>query len=563
MKKFIVLCSALVFGLCSESYAWEVDLDEIIDQKLETFTPKLSLVAVQERMTKMKSISGDTGLVQREFRRLYNDWLSNNTKWTGQGRNSTIDNIQGYCSPNWLIKYEAEEISDDCFYSVLRKIENKINAATGTSSTEVEEAVNALEIQKATNTETSDLNLEISEQGLKATHDTTKQELTFQKEHNEELRGLEREVAKVEAEESSKSAVQTAELEVDAADALRASTKIQRNALETAVNDMETSLYADPPTIEINYTSFDLESLAKLWGQDDIGVDVDEDFIVSLRRAWSMQALNMSENAIQERVGTEEGENGPTKTYQLVDPNIFSNSDIATFLLDHFARTDTGSNKKIPSSDPADDPAENTVWNLSFEKSTSTQADPQKKTIGELLNENRDIKLTEGEEDTDVSKEIRDSLMRIFGVEEKRLDDDTRYKSLTKLGIEKNGKEFKTFKNMKFHLNLVALMLQEISKEKDETSATDEPKEKDETSATDEPYEVDSIVFHAFRQYMTQAFREAISLIKASEKLELPTEDDEDTKSEASEKIEIEPEPTTDPTPDPELDPTPDPDPEP
>ena len=55
MKKFIVLCSALVFGLCSESYAWEVDLDEI-DQKLETFTPKLSLVAVQERITKMKHL---------------------------------------------------------------------------------------------------------------------------------------------------------------------------------------------------------------------------------------------------------------------------------------------------------------------------------------------------------------------------------------------------------------------------------------------------------------------------------------------------------------------------
>jgi len=419
MKKVIVLCSALVFGLCSESSAWEVDFTEI-DQGLETFTPKLSLVAVRERVAKLKSVSGDTGIVQREFRRLYNDWLSNNTKWTGQGRNSTIDNIQGYCSSNPEILTEFEK--------VLKGIEEKINAATG-------------------------------------------------------------ETAEIEGESTKEQQEQA----IDFTDAIKENPKIQRNALETAVNAMETSLYDDLPTIDINYTSFGLESLAKLWGQDDIGVDVDEDFIVSLRRAWSMQALDMSEDAIDERVGT--GDEG--RTYKKVDPNIFSNSDIATFLLDHFERTDTGSNKKIPGSNPE----KNTVWNL------SSEGHPK---IEELLKYGRDdIQLT----DEGVSKEIRDSLMRIFDVKyEGGGDDDddvndAKYKKLTNLGIEKNGKEFKIFKNMKFHLNLVARLLQEIGKEKDKISED-----------VDE-YKVDGIVFHAFRQYMTQAFREAISLIKASEEI--------------------------------------------
>jgi len=368
MKKVIVLCSALVFGLCSESSAWEVDFTEI-DQGLETFTPKLSLVAVRERVAKLKSVSGDTGIVQREFRRLYNDWLSNNTKWTGQGRNSTIDNIQGYCSSNPEILTEFEK--------VLKGIEEKINAATG-------------------------------------------------------------ETAEIEGESTKEQQEQA----IDFTDAIKENPKIQRNALETAVNAMETSLYDDLPAIDINYTSFGLDSLAKLWSEEEgIGVDVDEDFIVSLRRAWSMQALNMSEDAIDERVGTE---------YKKVDPNAYTNADIATFLLDHFKKTDTLVNPK-PTKDPN--------WDL------------------------RDIQGKDDISTGDDGKLLLENLL-------------------------KEGKDFsseQTKEKMTFHLNVVTRLLQEIKKEQDEIS--------EDANV----YEVDGIVFHAFRQYMTQAFREAISLIKAGE----------------------------------------------
>lgn len=362
MKKVIVLCSALVFGLCSESSAWEVDFTEI-DQGLETFTPKLSLVAVRERVAKLKSVSGDTGIVQREFRRLYNDWLSNNTKWTGQGRNSTIDNIQGYCSSNPKILTEFEK--------VLKGIEEKINAATG-------------------------------------------------------------ETAEIEGESTKEQQEQA----IDFTDAIKENPKIQRNALETAVNAMETSLYDDLPTIDINYTSFGLESLANLWGQEDIGVDVDEDFIISLRRAWSMQALDMSEDAIDGRVGT--GDEG--RTYKKVDPNAYTNADIATFLLDHFKKTDTG------------------------------------KESG-----NYDYSATAGKGD----------------------DGKTLLENLLKKGEDFSSEQTK--EKMTFHLNVVTRLLQEIKKEQDKIS--------EDANV----YEVDGIVFHAFRQYMTQAFREAISLIKAGE----------------------------------------------
>jgi hypothetical protein len=509
MKKVIVLCSALVFGLCSESAAYLVDIDgDATKFEKETITPQLSLVAVQERMNRLNEASAEEG--QKMFRRLYNEWFSNDRKWTRQGSSSTINNIQGYC--------ESRELNN--FKGVLKYIEEKIDEATATSSTEVEDAKSAIEVQNNTTKATKDGTIEGAVLNLEVQNDTT----TATKEKTIEAAVLNLEVQNDTTKETRSETVRTTmlaeELPIDTSDTRKKNKKIQRDLLEQATDTMEGTLYAESPDITTTLPAFELTSLADIFGE--AGVDVDEDFIVSLKRAWSMKALDMSINEVNKRVDTKNGDKDTygnqqvIKTYQSVDPNIFSNSDIATFLLDHFAKTDTGSNKKIPDSDPE----ENTVWNLSSEGHPI---------IRDLLKYGRnEIKLMDGEEDTDVSKDIRDSLIRIFDVKYEGDDDDVKYEKLTDLKIEKNGKEFKTFKNMKFHLNLVARMLQEIEKEKDETCAQT-PTPSDDKKV----YEVDGIVFHAFRQYMTQAFREAISLIKVSEEISKNSSE-------------------TDPTPDPE-----------
>ena len=88
MKKLLIY-SALIFGMFSESFAWEVD---IYDSE-EPLTPKLSLIAVQERMNKLKATSEEEA--KKQFRRLYNNWLSDSRRWSEAGKNSTFGNIQG------------------------------------------------------------------------------------------------------------------------------------------------------------------------------------------------------------------------------------------------------------------------------------------------------------------------------------------------------------------------------------------------------------------------------------------------------------------------------------
>lgn len=429
MKKFIVLCSALVFGLCSESYAWEVDLDEVtiggettIDK--EPFTPKLSLVAVQERMSKLKSVSGSTGLGQRVFRRLYNSWLSDNSKWTGQGRNSTIDNIQGYCNQKFLPAFEE----------VLRSIEKQIEKATPEDEGEGQE------------------------------------------------------------EGSSKEAQEKA---IDTADEIKEDKKIQRGKLEAVTDALEASLYTgindgeevapDMTNIDAAFATLDLESLAEQFGK--AGVDVDEDFVVSLKRVWAMQALNMSDSRRLDRYGKYEVEvEGDDKNTwyrpldDLYNPNSFVDGagagHAATFLLDHFRGTDT----------LKDFPTDDDKWNL---RGIYGIGYPSNDLAPKIDADDKDNRST-----GDDGKLLLQHLFNEY---------DSRKTTSTDSSEQTTDK-------MKYHLNLAARLLDEISKEQDKVVKKDQ-----EDNPRIQEYKVDSIVFHAFRQYMTQALREAITLIKEKE----------------------------------------------
>lgn len=108
----------------------------------------------------------------------------------------------------------------------------------------------------------------------------------------------------------------------------------------TAISAMEASLFDESPNINA-LTPFDLTYLSKVMG--DAGVTVDDDFIVSLKRAWSMQALDMSESGMSERLGSveEEGEDKGNISFSKFDPNAFTNADIANIFLSHFKGTAT------------------------------------------------------------------------------------------------------------------------------------------------------------------------------------------------------------------------------
>lgn len=546
MKKIVMLCSALVLGVWPEAQASLWEIEAYTNEKEIGVTSKTSLVAITERMNKLNSVS--TVDAKRMYRWLYDYWLSDPKKWSNDGKKSTFGNIQGYVNQDYLVAYEAdiygyekdekdqniikEPIYDwtNNFNLMLKKIENLLpEAAANSGDEEIEKKKTQEEIDEEAAVAAAQAihaeNLK-TDYGNKVTWDYTFDTKTFQPDGHdgyietdkngnpiltyEAQKRIESELLaqKHKAEVASRTEVQTQELAIDAADRLRESQKIQRNKLEEAVNIMEGTLYDTSPNIN-SLAVFDLTPLAELWGKEDIGVDVDEDFFVSLKRAWSMQALNMS-SAVRldsygsyeisseeksegggdsETVGTAAvGENDfyvpdgykMNKTTFLLpseekyDPNSFENGDgaghAAIFLLNHFRDTDTLKTK--PSN--AEESWTGGTW---------------------------DFRLVKGAGDTSKGDDGADLLQKLFNKFADEKAKETFPSDLTKITEEK----------MKFHLNLVARLLSEMAKEKDLVI-----KKKDQTPLVEE-YQVDGIVFHSFRQYMLQAFREAIFLIKKSE----------------------------------------------
>lgn len=531
MKKIVMLCSALVLGVWSEAQASLWEIEAFTKEKETGVTSKTSLVAITERMNKLNSVS--TVDAKRVYRWLYDYWLSDTTKWSNDGKKSTFGNIQGYCNKEYIVDTEDEIITTENdkkvytedwttnFNLMLKKIENLLPTAAANNGVEIEDekpqeqkdqdaAAEAAQEIHAGNLKTDYGNKVIWDYTFKTDtfqpdgHDgyIVKDDITgdpilnkkgskrieseqlAQKQANKEeiaktllaqeqaletgkqttvatlksLRIVDKD-GKISADETSKQLYINPKADawinydlVNAQHEVQLATEEQRirHALElsqvqvienmgTAISEMEASLFEDSPNIN-SLTPFDLTYLSKVMG--DAGVTVDDDFIVSLKRAWSMQALDMSPDGIDARVGVDDkGE----RTYKKVDPNVFTNADIATLLLDHFKGTNTV--KKDGN------------WNLSIVTETGAEG-----------------------------KTFLNSLFSTFNSKSDEIKKETANK-------------------MKFHLNLVTRLLQEIEKEDDITSKEDTVK-----------YEVDRIVFHAFRQYMLQAFREAFSLIKEQHK---------------------------------------------
>lgn len=518
MKKIVMLCSALVLGVWPEAQASLWEIEAYTNEKEIGVTSKTSLVAITERMNKLNSVS--TVDAKRVYRWLYDYWLSDPKRWSNDGKKSTFGNIQGYVNQDFLVANEDETYVEDKegnrtylydwtnnFNMMLKKIENLLPTAAANNGVEIEdEKTQEQKDQDAAAEAAQEIhagNLK-TDYGNKVIWDYTFKTDTFEpnghdgyietdKNGNpiltyEAQKRIESELLaqKHESEVASKTEVQTQELAIDATDRLRESQKIQRNKLEEAVKQMESKVYDGSSINDVN-TEFDLIDLAKVMGK--VGVDVDEDFMVGVKRVWELKAVDDSNLQKNDRSGDSDDK-------KKVDPNAITNANIATFLLDHFTDTDTGSEKK-------------TKWNLtrlSTDHENKDTDNPDDLTwaqgeIKRLLTSGRGIKLT-GEDN--VSKEIRDSLIYTMGLKiAENADDEAKYKALEDVGIEKNGEEFKKFKQMKFHLNLVARTLQEI--------------ESGKMNSNDGSVPVKDIWFHSFRQYMLQAFREAIFLIKKSE----------------------------------------------
>ncbi len=118
MKKVIMLCSTLILGVWSDASAWEVDISD----SEEPLTSKLSKVAVQERMDKLKETSEEEA--KKQFRRIYNSWFNDSRKWSEEGKNSTLDSIQGYCKEGHIDNPGKDWKTN--FKSLLERIEKRI-----------------------------------------------------------------------------------------------------------------------------------------------------------------------------------------------------------------------------------------------------------------------------------------------------------------------------------------------------------------------------------------------------------------------------------------------------
>ncbi len=499
MKK-LLLCSALAFGVWSESHASLWEIEAFTNDKETGVTSKTSLVAITERMNKLNSVS--TVDAKRIYRWLYDYWLSDSKKWSNDGKKSTFGNILGYCNQDYIVETKDKATTKDWtsnFNLMLKKIEDLLpEAAANNGDDEIEKkktqeeidqdaAAAAAQVIRAENLKTDKEN----EAKWSYTFKTSGGYIETDEDKNpiltdEAKKRIESELLaqKQAAEVASQTEQQTQESAIDAADNLKKSKKIQRNKLEEAVNAMEKTVYEGTSIADID-TTFDLTDLATVFGK--AGVDVDEDFMVSLKRAWSMQALDMSDAARLGRYGSydidvEDGAdpvpgghyvpngyklNNTTAHLMMdeqFDPNTFENGDnaghAALFLLNHFRDTDT--------------------------RQTSTGEKWDFRSI-----KGNDLDTLKGDDGAALLKKLFDEY------------------ATKKSGSLTDPKEIAKEK-MTFHLNLVARLLSEMAKEKDLVidKTTGEPRI--------EEYRVEGIIFHAFRQYMLQSFREAILLIKNS-----------------------------------------------
>jgi len=388
MKK-LLLCSALTFGMLFEVSAWNVVLDDSDDP----LNAGLSKIAVQERMDKLAEYSEDEA--KRMFRKLYNNWLKDTTKWSNEGKNSTLSNILGSCNGS-LIKGIGEGDWTSNFTLMLSKIEARISKLAAETEEGATAAANAIisanAVTDAQNEatwgytfETDDGYIELDREGNPILTEDAKRriesELLAQKQANLQEQEQNLEVAKQTNEANlrqlrildsdgnikkngkgkeyiNEGAVQwidrkiteaTHEVAVDAEEQtarheLELSKAQVLTNLKAAIGQMETSLYVDNPSIN-DLTEFDLALLSKI--MKEVGVDLDENFIVGMKRVWGLTPLDMSVDRVNERastrnVGTDEyGNKLVQKTYQLVDPNALTNADVALLLLDHFSDTDT------------------------------------------------------------------------------------------------------------------------------------------------------------------------------------------------------------------------------
>lgn len=178
--------------------------------------------------------------------------------------------------------------------------------------------------------------------------------------------------------------------------------------LKAAINEMAANVGVESPNID-NLTEFDLALLSKI--MKEVGVDVDEDFIVGMKRVWKLSALNMSYATTQNRVGKKNvdpdkwGNPQVIYTYEEIDPNAITNADIAILLLDHFCDTDTvkESGKK---------------WDLS-----------EKNNLTDLLKEGRELAKKYSENYNETAESI---LRSVSGIETKNYNLDTFIEALKK-----------------------------------------------------------------------------------------------------------------------------------
>lgn len=121
MKKIVMLCSALVLGVWPEAQASLWEIEAYTNEKEIGVTSKTSLVAITERMNKLNSVS--TVDAKRMYRWLYDYWLSDQKKWSNDGKKSTFGNIQGYVNQDYLVETEKELKMDNDGNYILEKNE--------------------------------------------------------------------------------------------------------------------------------------------------------------------------------------------------------------------------------------------------------------------------------------------------------------------------------------------------------------------------------------------------------------------------------------------------------
>ncbi len=265
---------------------------------------------------------------------------------------------------------------------------------------------------------------------------------------------LERETDAKLAELDAELALEAEEFAFEISEEAMKNKEVQLHRLEAAadameaalddgnINNINTPIPFPIPNPNTATGRLDLSGLSKVMGK--AGVTVDEDFIIGMKNIWRI--------------------NDETRV------NLRTSGVVPSFI-GHFLDTDTSGDKKKSGT-----PTARTEWNLhEYEE------------VAEALEAGNNIKL----ENDEISKNIRDALVDL--VSNEIIEEDKKYDALEKVDIKKNGEEFFRFKQMKFHLNLVALTLEKISDENTDT--------------------VD-IWCNSFRRYTLQSFRDAIFLMK-------------------------------------------------